>query len=771
MMDNGKQVRWWDIPAILFLFTCLWIVVWRIQATRWTSELYRLEVLVLMAYLLGIFLGRSKFSKIIIRLMALAYTLFFIPWQLGLILGQDVAWIERLQSLWGRLQHSSALFASNQPVEDPLLFLTSVSILYWLLSISSGYMLVRYGKPWVPLVLSGVALFVLDFYHPFFGLRAWFDGGFLLLALLLVSRVYFLKSRKIWDDRGSVLDPEVGLNLGSTVFISSLVLILIAWNFPLFIEAMTPGTAMRERVIIAWTGIRNRLGNAVAGLAGTPVYEAAAYSNQMQLGSGRRLSDELVFTVESSQPLSAGKRYYWRGYSYNHYSLGYWRSTLEYIEDVGPRDWNFPLPVWSGRREVQFTFIPETRLQKTIFSPTFPVSASRAARVLLVNEVGVYDPVSLQVDEPLRPGEMIQLEAYISIPTIKQMREASDTFPEWVTERYLALPDDLSPSIQSLAENITASENNQYDKVVAITNYLRTEYEYQEVIPNVPRGKDPVEWFLFDLRKGFCNYYASAEVLMLRSIGIPSRLAVGYAQGDLQPGTSNTYLVRERDGHAWPEVYFAELGWVEFEPTASEPVLVYPSGIEQNQREEGDERFLERDQPYPDSNFPPRGDESAGPTYIPKPNNLFSNLVAYAILLSAIGTLVWLATDKIKIQFAPLPLMLISILERWKLKAPSWLSYWARWIGLTPIEKLYERLGRLIKLTGAKVSQGQTPAERINQLVMAHPNLRFHAMEFLVEYQRAEYSHHPASYTRAWYAFRKMERRVLVIWIKKIIRI
>ena len=97
----------------------------------------------------------------------------------------------------------------------------------------------------------------------------------------------------------------------------------------------------------------------------------------------------------------------------------------------------------------------------------------------------------------------------------------------------------------------------------------------QQAFPRRPLGQDPILWVLRSYKKGFCNYYASAEVLMLRSIGIPARLAVGFAHGDLE---GDTYIVHQRDAHAWPEVYFPGAGWLEFEPTVSQEPIVRPSG-------------------------------------------------------------------------------------------------------------------------------------------------------------------------------------------------
>ena len=158
------------------------------------------------------------------------------------------------------------------------------------------------------------------------------------------------------------------------------------------------------------------------------------------------------------------------------------------------------------------------------------------------------------------------------------LRQAGTEYPEWITERYLQLPENITPRTMQLARDITAGLETPYDKTLAITEYLRNTIEYSETITEpLPINQEPIDWFLFDIRKGFCNYYATSQVILLRAVGIPARIAFGYAQGEIIEGTSS-YSVRELDAHAWPEVYFPTLGWVEFEPTVSQPDLAPPSG-------------------------------------------------------------------------------------------------------------------------------------------------------------------------------------------------
>ena len=124
----------------------------------------------------------------------------------------------------------------------------------------------------------------------------------------------------------------------------------------------------------------------------------------------------------------------------------------------------------------------------------------------------------------------------------------------------------MSARASNLADEVTQNASTEYDKVMALTTYLQRNYRYTLDLPPVPAGKDPVDWFLFDVKTGYCEQFATAETLMLRSLGIPARLATGYATGDYDP-ILNQAVVREHDAHAWVEVWFPGHGWVPVDPT------------------------------------------------------------------------------------------------------------------------------------------------------------------------------------------------------------
>ncbi|MEA2573147.1 MAG: hypothetical protein QOH93_445 [Chloroflexia bacterium] len=189
-------------------------------------------------------------------------------------------------------------------------------------------------------------------------------------------------------------------------------------------------------------------------------------------------------------------------------------------------------------------------------------------------QVPVYDDITaVHAPSDVSRGQSYTATSLVSEATDDELRAASSDYPQWVRERYLSLPVSLDPEVRKLALDIVrnAGANNPLDASRAIEAYLRENYEYSTSIGQPPQGRDRVAWFLFENKKGYCEYYASAMIVMLRSLDIPARFAAGYAPGTYDQA-SGEFIVRESAAHAWPEVYFPGYGWIQFEPTPSQPV-------------------------------------------------------------------------------------------------------------------------------------------------------------------------------------------------------
>jgi transglutaminase-like putative cysteine protease len=180
---------------------------------------------------------------------------------------------------------------------------------------------------------------------------------------------------------------------------------------------------------------------------------------------------------------------------------------------------------------------------------------------------------ALEVDDPLDAGTTYRVGSELVQPTPADLRPVVAT-SVGDADRYLALPGDTPAAIEQVAERWIAAAQAQsdYDKVRAIQDALRAPpFRYD---PEVELRDDSTTLarFLTETNAGFCQQYASAMAVMLRAIGIPSRVAVGFTEGtptggDLADDGSGTYTLSTRNLHSWVEVPFEGFGWLAFEPT------------------------------------------------------------------------------------------------------------------------------------------------------------------------------------------------------------
>jgi len=151
----------------------------------------------------------------------------------------------------------------------------------------------------------------------------------------------------------------------------------------------------------------------------------------------------------------------------------------------------------------------------------------------------------------------------------------SFTYPAIIREHYLQLPD-TSPRVAAFARDVTSGASTPYGRARAIEQHLRRSYQYSLDVGTTVSA-DPVDDFLFTRKTGYCEHYATAMVVLLRTLGIPARLVTGFLPG-VWNDFGNYYTIRQQDAHAWVEVYFPRSGWVTFDPTPSVPAAV-PSWV------------------------------------------------------------------------------------------------------------------------------------------------------------------------------------------------
>ena len=275
-----------------------------------------------------------------------------------------------------------------------------------------------------------------------------------------------------------------------------------------------------------------------------------------------RLDDTLVMRVRSTHQFN------WRALVFDTYTGSGWRiadQTVTELNAAAP-----PLNLVHQRDEVLSYSVRTIQVTQSFFieqeQPNVVFAAPMATRLYLPSaRVYVDRSGSIRLPHTLKPGMVYSVVSRALIPDPERLRAAVGAPPPFVRDRYLRLPP-VPERVTALARRLAAGQPTTYDQVLAINRYLWSAYRFDLTIPPQRRRGDAVDYFLFEERRGYCEQFASAMVVLLRSLDIPSRLVTGYT-----PGTFNRVTglleVRNSDAHAWVEVFFPGVGWVEFEPT------------------------------------------------------------------------------------------------------------------------------------------------------------------------------------------------------------
>jgi len=291
---------------------------------------------------------------------------------------------------------------------------------------------------------------------------------------------------------------------------------------------------------------------------GGPVTSYNTLTN-FEVGGDLYPDNRLFMTVKSPVPS------YWRGESFDHYTTTGWEKTLSIMgqeDTLSPIGGNWADQSQGRFVEQVFTLAGGT-LTNIIFTGYQPVSVNLPTEYYIIDEA-----FNLYLENPFPAGASYRVKTLLPGYTSRDLRNSKEKADHDFLRVYLQVPEELPQRVRSLALRLTEGKDNPYDKAKAIEKYLRDNYPYTLHTEPTPEGRDLVDYFLYDLKKGYCTYHASAMTVMMRSLGIPARWVTGFVTGAWNEEIK-AYEVRNSDAHAWVEVYFDDYGWVPFEPTSS----------------------------------------------------------------------------------------------------------------------------------------------------------------------------------------------------------
>ncbi len=308
---------------------------------------------------------------------------------------------------------------------------------------------------------------------------------------------------------------------------------------------------------------------------------STGFSDRVQLGRIGQIqqSNAVVMHIQIEGDKSGLYDLKWRGVALSNFDGRAWSNPLEQTVLLRLPDGSFPLlPSRSARAFNDNPPLPRStpvhyRVMMEPMGSNVFFLAPRAGTLQGNYRMVSIDSASAVYDlDPEHPVTTYEAFSNIARPPLEQLRSSADIYPPAVLITYLQLPS-VDPRIRQLAAEITAREASNYDKAVAIERYLMSHYSYTLQLPRTT-SRDPLADFLFERKRGHCEYFASAMAVMLRSLRIPARVVNGFRTGEFNDVTSN-YVVRASNAHSWVEAYFPGSGWVSFDPTPPAPASAH----------------------------------------------------------------------------------------------------------------------------------------------------------------------------------------------------
>lgn len=514
--------NWRTWVSIILLFLTLEIAILSVERAHWIHPQPSFTLILVLSIALSWYLAVSRLSSVVTHIIAL-------------VVGGGI-------TAWQTYQLSST---------DTLGFAIFLSFLTWIMAYLSTWFILRWKNAWVA-VCAGTIIVLVNLsnlpagYYYFFGLYS-------AAAVFLIIWMRIFKKKNITGH-------TTGLSRRGLFYLTIMLLCFIfvtvsfAWVVP---DMRIPQLQTFIATKLLW--VQDLEGSFLNLFAEVPSKQPLSTSSTRQdlaFSNVWKDKDDVDFTIVS--PLPA----YWRVQVYDTYSSQGWTNRPVGEELLGKDvPWEDDDAAVNGE-VITYTVVTNIKTDALLTAGNF-ISSGTSVLVSVIDK----DVISVALPRVLSPGESYNVTSRISAPSSEDLSLVAEGHPSSVSYQYTRLPASFPKEIILLSKEITSNATTPYEKVTAIDNYL-SQFPYSDEIEPPPDGTDPIQYFLYNQKSGFCLYFASAMVVMLRAVDVPARLAVGYIPGEFGE-QEGEYILRNKHYHAWPQVYFDGYGWVDVEATPS----------------------------------------------------------------------------------------------------------------------------------------------------------------------------------------------------------
>ena len=553
------------------LFVMLLSLGWSVQRADWFDKLDFLVPMTLWAVIAGALLGLTRLSVVAVLPLSGLLGAGVVLWTIGGEYFAELSQAGRLMALRGdAINWTRVVLDSGYPPQvSP--YAIGLGVLMWVTAFIAAYTIYRHHRVIDAILLVGATLVanMSATFADLFGYIVLFSVASLLLWLrtALISREDSWRLRRVTEN----VDVHSSMMRSGVTFIAGS--IALAWILTT-VAVAAPLTGVLSNLDGAWNDLRDSVGGIFGGITNQDSrIPGTSFGSSFAVRGSWVSSDAAVMTVASKRP------YYLRTITYDVYTGHGWSRSDGPKRSVAPGERIFPgytpeRPLAADAFALEtVTMEIQQNLGRNIFTPGYPTAAFLP---VVVQEPGG-KPIlgGLESAVALEVGKGYQITAAISNASEAMLAGAGTDYPPEIAATYLDTTG-ITDRTRERARSLVVGAIDPFHMAKALAAYLQGSRFHYSTIAAVPTdpNRDLVDFFLFDPKgqTGYCEYFATAMAVMARSVGLPARVAVGYAPGERL--STGVYQYRERNAHAWAEIYFPGYGWQIFEATKSLPPVV-----------------------------------------------------------------------------------------------------------------------------------------------------------------------------------------------------
>ncbi len=626
-----------DWLNLVCLLITLGVVIWSVQQARWVKPSPSFITIFVLAVVVGFILAKSRLPAIAAHFLAILIGAVVVFWQ-GLSLVYDPDLTSRVLILMEKIQDWWHSQVNSIPSTNTLHIALIFGLLTWIVGYSAIWPLVKKRNPWVAVLLGTIIILInLNFWSKD---KYYYFLLFIIAALALIMLATFTRyNSQITKIVHSGINWAPKLWILATVCLITIA-VYLTWLSPGFRIAAIDTYAKANSPFKGTFEVFWQNFFATVPGSGSPMLTHGG-QQELQLGGSLKLSDQVDYIIDTDYKTYWKTQIYdyytsqgWKASAIDSKTIQgttgagapsdnqlsytvvpqvntnvvptvgeFVSGSLPILErTLAPMVFEINLNSSSGdallppdiasvaqnirtARSITSRFVPRSDQQLAALLPgnLKLVSINRSGTTVQSISVARTQPED-KSEIALTSAQIIehQKEATITVqvpPKVFQseLDSAGTNYPMQITDRYLQLPGNLPARVKELAIAITQAYNTPYKKAQAIKDFL-SDYPYSLTIDPPPDNADGVDYFLFSQKSGYCTYFASAMTVMLRSAGIPARMVVGFLPGQYDSDT-HSYIIRDRDYHAWTEIYFPGHGWITFDATPSNALTGSAGGV------------------------------------------------------------------------------------------------------------------------------------------------------------------------------------------------